>query len=94
MKRVWALIVAAGLLLGLAAVYHHQHRPAEFASAVHPMAPDFDVTAIDGKKLSLVDYRGKVVLLDFWATWCTPCREEIPRFVQLQEKYGQQRFQI
>src|SRR5206468_7629887 len=39
-------------------------------------------------------YRGKVVLLDFWATWCDPCREEIPHFVELQQKYGARELQI
>ena len=52
-------------------------------------APDFTVTDLQGKKLSLSDYRGKVVLLDFWATWCAPCLEEIPYFQEAVEKNKQ-----
>lgn len=62
--------------------------------AQHPLAPDFSLPELDGQKLALSDYRGHVVLLDFWATWCEPCREEIPRFVELQDKYRDRGFQI
>jgi peroxiredoxin len=57
-------------------------------------APDFSLTALDGRKLTLSDYHGKVVLLNFWATWCGPCEKEIPAFVQLQNQYGSQGLQI
>jgi cytochrome c biogenesis protein CcmG/thiol:disulfide interchange protein DsbE len=50
-------------------------------------APDFKLTGIDGKPVSLADTHGKVVLVNFWATWCGPCRAEIPVLIALQEKY-------
>jgi thiol-disulfide isomerase/thioredoxin len=50
-------------------------------------APDFKVTGLDGKPVTLADSKGKVILLNFWATWCGPCRAEIPDLVELQNKY-------
>jgi thiol-disulfide isomerase/thioredoxin len=50
-------------------------------------APDFKLTGIDGKPVTLADSHGKVTLLNFWATWCGPCRAEIPDLVELQNKY-------
>jgi len=52
------------------------------------LAPDFELTSLDGKRVKLSDYRGKAVLLNFWATWCSPCKVEMPWFVDLQKKYG------
>ena len=49
---------------------------------------------LDGTPLRLSSYRGKVVLLDFWATWCDPCREETPHFVELQREYADRGLQI
>jgi peroxiredoxin len=60
----------------------------------HSPAPDFSLHDLTGQRLDLSSYRGKVVLLDFWATWCDPCRDEIPHFVDLQNKYGSQGLQI
>lgn len=59
-----------------------------------PVAPGFSLRDLDGLPLSLAKYRGKVVLLDFWATWCAPCRKEIPDFVQFQQEYARLGFQV
>ncbi len=50
-------------------------------------APDFKLTGLDGKSVTLADSHGKIILLNFWATWCGPCRAEIPDLVELQNKY-------
>ncbi len=52
-------------------------------------AKDFTVSSLAGEEISLAQLRGKVVLLNFWATWCVPCREELPRLSALQEKLRQ-----
>lgn len=57
-------------------------------------APDFELQAIDGSSLKLSRLRGKAVLLNFWATYCEPCKVEMPWFVQLQKEYGPQGLQI
>lgn len=95
-------IVAVVVVAGLYAANRYWIKPAlanhtttkVASSGKNPEAPAFTVTDIKGQRLSLDSFRGKVVLLNFWATWCGPCRDEIPSFVQLQQKYGSQGFQI
>jgi thiol-disulfide isomerase/thioredoxin len=54
------------------------------------LAPDFEFSAFDGRRMRLSDLRGRVVLLNFWATWCIPCRAELPDLEALQQRYGDQ----
>ena len=61
---------------------------------VNKLAPDFRVMDIRGEELTLEQYRGQVVLLDFWATWCPPCIAEIPNLKKTYERYKDQKFQI
>jgi thiol-disulfide isomerase/thioredoxin len=51
-------------------------------------APGWQLNGLNGKTVKFSDFHGKVVILDFWATWCAPCRVEIPHFVELQKQYG------
>jgi cytochrome c biogenesis protein CcmG/thiol:disulfide interchange protein DsbE len=57
-------------------------------------APDFTLEAVDGSRVSLSDFKGQVVLLNLWATWCPPCVRETPRLVRVYEKYREQGFVI
>lgn len=57
-------------------------------------APDFKLATIGGEEFKLSDYKGKVVMLNFWGTWCPPCRKEIPDLVNLQKKYNKDGLEI
>jgi cytochrome c biogenesis protein CcmG, thiol:disulfide interchange protein DsbE len=89
------MLAAVAVGVGIYSYRHSQGSRSDSAVAKqHGPAPDFNLPLIDGGQLRLSSYRGKVILLDFWATWCVPCREETPHFVDLQQKYGGEGLQI
>ena len=94
MALVFVAVVAAGML------YFGFHM-ARRSGADHPAgigygtpAPNFTLETLDGKNLSLSDFRGKAVIVNFWATWCGPCKIETPWLVELQNQYGAQGLQV
>jgi cytochrome c-type biogenesis protein len=91
-----ALVVAAVVVAGMLYFGFHMARreqPGRTPQAAIA-APDFTLESLDGKKMSLSDLRGKAVLLNFWATWCGPCKIETPWLVELQAKYGPNGLQV
>jgi thiol-disulfide isomerase/thioredoxin len=89
-RRFLAAVLGAGLatLVPLAAY-------AEGCDAdAKPANLDFVIKDMNGEDVRLSDYKGQVILLDFWATWCAPCRIEIPGFIELYDKYGPQGFVV
>ncbi len=98
---VLAIIVLAVTAMLLAGVYHarnyapYSKGPAvSGAVKVGQPAPDFELKSMDGRTVRLSDYRGKAVLVNFWATWCEPCKIEMPWFVDLKKQYGPEGFEI
>ena len=95
---------AALMLIATAAVLVAQAPPkaaapktaagAACAADAKPANLDFTLKDVDGKDVRLADYKGKVVLLDFWATWCVPCKIEIPIFIDLYNRYKGQGFEV
>jgi len=74
-------------------VPHEDVTHASLAGAGKPV-PDVSLKDLDGKDVTLGDYKGKVVLVNFWATWCDPCLGEIPDLIQLQQKFGPRGFTV
>jgi peroxiredoxin len=92
---VVAMVVMVMVLFGIERAGRSAgHLGAPRADVEDKVAPDFALQSIDGKTVRLSDFRGKAVLLNFWATYCAPCRIEMPWFVELQDRYAAEGLQV
>ncbi|MBI5632072.1 MAG: TlpA family protein disulfide reductase [Nitrospirae bacterium] len=98
MNKGYFLLLFIVLGLVATACSKKDSKSAESQSAVgssaelSTVAPDFTLKDLTGKNISLSDYKGRVILLEFWATWCPPCKASVPILVELKKKYEQRGF--
>src|SRR6516162_9755965 len=97
LSKCWLLVL---VLVGLVGCNQNSASPPPPTQAVIATGqigsrlPEFDVEDLHGHKLSSADLQGKVVLVDFWATWCQPCKKEMPGYQRLLDRYGSRGFTV
>jgi thiol-disulfide isomerase/thioredoxin len=101
MKKVAIIVFTVLFLVGLTIYLDRATRlpvkpnvSLDASTPVSKAAPDLKLKDLDGKDVALADLRGKVVFVNFWATWCGPCQEEIPSLIDMQNKYAGKGFTV
>ena len=93
-KKISIFLIAALIVVGLSFFFLQSPGngvvSAEVGTEIGMQAPDFTLQNMNNKEVSLSDYRGQKVFLNFWASWCPPCRQEMPDMQKLHEEYGEE----
>ena len=94
MQKKISIFLIAALVVGGAFFFYFQNNTAEVSAEVGTevgmQAPDFTLQNMNEQEVSLSDYKGKKIFLNFWASWCPPCRQEMPDMQKLHEEYGEE----
>src|ERR1700739_4314297 len=93
-RKIILIFVVAAMAVGIYTGIRRSGRNHVAAVSGLRAAPDLSVIDLNGDALHTSNYKGKVVLVNFWAAWCTPCAEEVPQFIALQNKYHDQGLQV
>ena len=87
-------LVAAGIVFTGCTTAQTKSKAKVKSEETRKAAPEFALKDVDGRNVALSDYKGKVVLLNFWATWCGPCKIEIPWFIDFEQRYKDKGFAV
>lgn len=97
-RKLLAFLAVVALGVAATLLARHSYRPApagaDGRAAPGTLAADLRLPTLDGTERALSDWRGKLLLVNFWATWCTPCLHEIPMLVRFQQQYGDRGLQV
>ncbi len=97
MRKLGLIVAAFAMVFGIFAVvrrYNSRKEPSAILITEKLLAPKLSLTDLSGKTFNTSNLKGKVVVVNFWAAWCTPCTEEVPKFVGLQQRYQGQGLQM